>query len=237
MYSDFTDWRPDRLARRESEPPFRRTEISSICFGQSTWLQPQPQAEDESGGAITWDSSNQTGGWTLTNSNLTAEVASGTGIRSVLGTVGRSSGRRYFEIQFVSGGTFNTSIRHDMGLTSDHPVSSGSSIVGAGGGYRRGGAVFVNNSNVGTVTAVTAGDVVGVAVDFATGSVWFSLNDVWTQGDPAAATSPEGTIATSTTFYPGASSEAGAAMKVTLRSLNSEFTGTKPAGFASWASA
>ena len=39
--------------------------------------------------AVPWDAANQTGTWTLTASNTTAEVASGSSIRSVLGTTSR----------------------------------------------------------------------------------------------------------------------------------------------------
>ena len=109
--------------------------------------------------------------------------------------------------------------------------------AGCGYAYRRGGAIFIGGSNVGAVTALSAGDVVGVAIDINNGDVWFSRNGTWTQGDPATGDSPEGSGLSAGTYYPGATSEAGAAMKVTLRTLNADFTGTKPAGFQSWASA
>ena len=184
--------------------------------------------------ASTWDSADQTGVWTLTNSDLTAEVASGTAIRSVIGTTGKADGKRYFEIVFVSGGSFGTLVRHDMGVTLSKPVVSGASGEGTGAGYRRGGAIYIAGSSVGTVTAVSASDVIGVAIDIDSGKVWFALNGTWTQGDPGADTSEEGTVTASQTYYPFASSESGAAMKVTLRTTASEFSYSVPTGFTSW---
>ena len=95
---------------------------------------------------------------------------------------------------------------------------------------------MVNASNVGTVTALSDGDVVGLAVDLGTGDVWLSRNGTWTQGDPAAASSPEGTVATSTTYYPFASAESPAATTVDLRTQASQFGYAIPSGFVAWAS-
>ena len=183
--------------------------------------------------AVPWDAANQTGTWTLTASNTTAEVASGTSIRSVLGTTSRASGKFYFEVVFDSGGTFGSGVRHDIGVTTAHPVSSGASGVGSGAGYRRSGDIFVGGASVATVTALSAGDVVGVAIDLDTGEIWFRRNGTWTSGDPATGASPAATISTGT-YWPFASSESGAAMKVTLRSTAASFTGSIPSGFSSW---
>lgn len=183
--------------------------------------------------AVPWDAANQTGTWTLTASNTTAEVASGSSIRSVLGTTSRASGKFYFEVVFVSGGTFGSGVRHDIGVTTAHPVSSGASGVGSGAGYRRSGDIFVGGASVATVTALSAGDVVGVAIDLDTGKIWFRRNGTWTSGDPATGASPAATISTGT-YWPFASSESGAAMKVTLRSTAASFTGSIPSGFSSW---
>jgi len=184
----------------------------------------------------TWDSADQTGTWTLTNADLTAQVTSWPGIASVLGSSGKSSGKRYLEIVWVTGAAYGTLVRHDVGITSTRPVGSGGSGADAGAGYRRGGAVMVNASNVGTVTALSDGDVVGLAVDLGTGDVWLSRNGTWTQGDPAAASSPEGTVATSTTYYPFASAESPAATTVDLRTQASQFGYAIPSGFVAWAS-
>ena len=154
---------------------------------------------------------------------------------------GRSSGKRYFEVYLDNIPTvYGTAVRHDIGVTRKTPPSSGGSDVqGAsatvdGACYRIGGAIFVNSTNVGAVTALASTDVVGVAMDLATGNVWFSRNGIWTQGDPAAGTSPEGTLTPGVTYYPGIAAESGADMKVTLHTKASDMTYSPPSGFSSW---
>ena len=178
--------------------------------------------------AVPWDAAtNRT--WTLTASNTTAEVASGSSIRSVLGTTSRASGKFYFEVVFVSGGTFGSGVRHDIGVTTAHPVSSGASGVGSGAGYRRSGDIFVGGASVATVTALSAGDVVGVLLIWTPGK---SGSVAMARGHPATRPrrSPAATISTGT-YWPFASGRSGAAMKVTLRSTAASFTGSIPRGW------
>ena len=184
---------------------------------------------------VAWDAADQTGSWTLTNSSRTAQVTSWPGIASVLGDVGRSAGKRYFEVEYVTGASFGTAVRHDIGITRSRPVASGASGEGTGGGYRRGGAIFISGSSVGSVSALSDGDVVGVAIDLGSGDVWFSLNGAWTQGDPGTGYIPEGSVLVPNTYYPFASAESPAAMTVTLRAKTSEFDYPAPTGFSSWA--
>jgi hypothetical protein len=190
-----------------------------------------------------WNTTNNTGTWTFSNSDFTADWVSGAGVTNVQAIAGRSSGKRYFEVYIDAVPTvYHTGVRHDIGVTRVTPPSSGGSdVAGAGGAsfngacYRIGGAIFVNGSNVGAVTSLAATDVVGVALDLATGNVWFSLNGVYTQGDPAAGSSPEGTVSTGATYYPGIAAESSADMTVTLRTKASDMTYSPPTGFTSWA--
>lgn len=188
-----------------------------------------------------WNTTNYTGTWTFTNGDLTADWVAGSGVTNVHAMTGRSSGKRYFEVYLDNIPTvYGTAVRHDIGVTRKTPPSSGGSDVqGAsapvdGACYRIGGAIFVNSTNVGAVTALASTDVVGVAMDLATGNVWFSRNGIWTQGDPAAGTSPEGTLTPGVTYYPGIAAESGADMKVTLHTKASDMTYSPPSGFSSW---
>lgn len=191
----------------------------------------------------TWDTSNTTGGtWVFSNGDKTAQYttpASGLAIQSVAGTVARSAGKRYFEIELTQTlVSFGTSVRHDLGVTySSIPISSGDSGQGVGIGYRRGGAIYTHGTSVGTVTALTSGDVVGVAIDIDTGKVWLSLNGTYTQGDPAADTSPEATLTASIDYRPFFSAESLAYSTATIRTTLAEFTTAPPSGYISWASA
>lgn len=190
-------------------------------------------AEDESAGL--WDSLTQTGTWALSEGDKRANVTAWGGIASVLGVGGRSSGKRYFEIELISVDNFGTSVRHDFGLTRHAAVPNGTSGVEEGGGYRRGGAIFIELTNVGTVSQAFAGDVIGVAANLDTGALWFALNGVWTQGDPGAGTSPEGYTVAGHTYRPFASAESPVTTDVRLRALNADFVYPVPAGFSSWA--
>lgn len=190
-------------------------------------------AEDESAGL--WDSQNQTGTWVLSEGGKRANVTAWGGIASVLGVGGRSSGKRYFEIELISVSHFGTLVRHDFGLTRFAAVPNGTSGAEQGGGYRRGGAIIVELLNVGTVSQAFAGDVIGVAANLDTGALWFALNGVWTQGDPGAGTSPEGYTVAGHTYRPFASADSPVTTDVRLRALNDDLVYPPPAGFSSWA--
>lgn len=193
--------------------------------------------------ASTWDTGNTTGGtWVFSNGDLTAQYTtppSGVGIQSVVGSVAKNAGKRYFEIELTQTlVSFGTGVRHDLGVTYDSiPIAGGSSGEGQGIGYRRGGAIFSLGANIGAVTALASSDVVGVAIDIGTGKVWMSLNGTYTQGDPAADTSPEATLSASVDYRPFFSAESLAFSTVTLRTTLDEFTTAPPSGFVSWATA
>lgn len=183
---------------------------------------------------VVFDAGSATGTWTLTDGDHTAEVTGGASIRSILGTLGHSSGKKYFELVFVSGGSFSTAVRDDIGFTGDNPVPSGSSLAGNGAAYVRGGDIRVMGSLTGAVTALSSADVVGVAIDFSAGKAWFSLNGTYVSGDPAAGTSPSVTGLAPGTYYPGVSCESGSSMIATLRALADDFDHPIPTGFTSW---
>lgn len=187
-----------------------------------------------------WNTTNTTGTWTFTNTDHTAEVTGGAGTRSVLGKLLRNRDKRYIEIVFDSGDSYHSGVRHDLGISHYTIITpyipSGDTGSMFGVGYRRSGHILKNGTIVQTVTPLTAGDVVGIAIDFETGDVWVSRNGVWTQGDPSTATSPIITgMFSSDFFYPFMTAEAGTATKGSLHARESEHTYPIPTGFISWA--
>lgn len=190
-----------------------------------------------------WNPSNETGTWTFTNDDLTVDHVSGVGVVNVRSTVGRNSGKRYFEVVADDVYTvFHTGVRHDIGVTEAGTVGSGGSDVQGnaaagqnGACYRIGGAIMLNGSSVGAVTALADGDVVGVAIDIDSGNIWFSLNGAWTQGDPGAGASPVGALAAGATYWIGAAVESGTHLKATIRTTLVEFSTAPPTGFTGWA--
>lgn len=187
-----------------------------------------------------WNTTGNTGTWTFTNTDHTAEVTGGAGTRSVLGKLLRNRDKRYIEIVFNSGDSYGSGVRHDIGISSYTVITpnipSGDTGLQFGFGYRRSGHIYKNGVLVQTVTALSSGDVVGIAFNLETGDAWISRNGTWTQGDPSTNTSPIITgMFSSNLFYPFMTSEAGAAMKGSLRARESEYTYPIPTGFISWA--
>jgi len=196
---------------------------------------PAPPGDDESGGAVEYNTTNEVGTWTFTDSDTTAEfVYSGVGTASVVTTNAYSTGKRYIEFLWQDVGSYGSGVRDDVGITQSNPPTGGASVAD-GAAYRRSGNIYDNNSSTASVTAVSAGDVIGVAVDFDNAKVWFSLNGSWVSGDPSAGTSPSISTLSAGSYYAGNTMESGGVQKVTIRTLTADFTGTKPTGFKSWA--
>ena len=120
------------------------------------------------------------------------------------------SGKRYFEIRNGSGRMF-IGFLANSGFTSNYPTTrdpfgttgyyciTNIDYRSCSAGLITNGTASANSSyawnwgtpvNVGTNTY----DMIGVAVDFATGKVWFSKAGTWISGDPAAGTSPTFTL-------------------------------------------
>ena len=185
-----------------------------------------------------WDPTTTTNTWTLSDSDKTAHADAWPlgGMATVLGVGGRSTGKYYLEIYIIdTDGAFGSSVRHDFGITFMTFVGAGGSGLENGAGYRRAGVIMINNTDVGTVTQLFGGDVVGVAVDLDSGDIWFSYNGTWTQGDPSAGTSPEGSVTTGETYRPFISTESPINTHATLRISTTEFSYSVPTGFTQWA--
>jgi hypothetical protein len=104
--------------------------------------------------------------------------------------------------------------------------SAGNGVV-----YSSGGTVHLNGTLLATYSSFTAGDVISVAYDCATGYVWVAKNGTWqNSGNPAAGTGFVATTTASTTGYIYAAS----AYSLSLLSGNfgqRPFSYTPPTGF------
>jgi hypothetical protein len=185
--------------------------------------------------ASTWDPVIQTGVWSFSLGNKRATAVSGA-VKTTLGTIGRSSGKRYFEIVRVSGGEFSVLVRDEYGATRERPPAGSNSLSQFGLAWRRAGAIFSNGTNIATVAQVGANGVVCVAIDFAASKAWLGLNGAWLSGaNPALGIGATITSLTAGTYYPASSSEASSALVTDLRTSYSEFAYPVPDGFTSWA--
>lgn len=149
--------------------------------------------------------------------------------------VGRSSGKYYFEIRLgVTGNLLGFGVAtSSFTLASLIGQNTGSwGIVNTGtDGFYGGSATVV--TTVGSFTPA-AGDIYGIAVDFATGGFWAARNGAWFTGDPAAGTSP-GLATVSGTVYPAANMFGTTGASQTIRLARQEFAYAPPTGFTAWA--
>lgn len=152
----------------------------------------------------------------------------------VIGNVAKSSGKWYFEVEVQ--GTPNTSLPHSpsIGVCGENDGNPNMiDLVGSGAsqwGYLRSALKRHNGSATSFGSTFTAGDTIGVAIDFTAGYIWFSKNGTWQgSGDPVNGTNPAYT-SVSGTLVPHASANAGAPT-VTLNKSSSN----TPSGFTYWA--
>jgi len=120
--------------------------------------------------------------YVLSNSNLTA-TNDGGGARGVcVGSVARSSGRYYFEIEVVQPGVGSNSNAIGIVPPGVSGIDAGTTIGGntaMGGGYMYNGAKYIKTSySNGYGPSFGAGDVIGVLCDIDGGSLRFSKNGV-----------------------------------------------------------
>jgi len=183
--------------------------------------------------AVTWNPTDKAATVVLSGGNLTAAWVAGTG-QGVRATVGKSSGKLYFEVRLntVDGAVVSPVV----GLSNvdwDLDVLPGAApaqtwYLQINGFYRE-----YPTSHSSGVTLV-AGDVVQVAVDFAAGKMWFGKNNAWIlSGNPASGASPA-SATVSGVLYPMVGVKGAA--NVTARFAASDFTYAPPAGFSAWAS-
>lgn len=119
---------------------------------------------------------------TLTGSNLIATVAGAT-VGAVRGTVGNLTQKYYAD--FLINVLGNQSIgmgAASMSLANGFAVGNDVNSVG----YRPSGDVYYNGGVIATLSPYGLGDVVNIAQNGTIPSLWFGLNGVWLNGDPAS---------------------------------------------------
>jgi hypothetical protein len=178
-------------------------------------------------------------GMTLSNGGLTvvgSGVASWLSIRS---SISKSSGKLYIEL-YTSVDITNDNVvmgMADLAFSADSIVgTSGTSFGCAFNNFFNGGTSgFTVHS--GLNAASNSGDVIGIAIDFATGSVWFALNDVWVTGSPSFKVTPNVSIAPPATGVPlfiGLSLYSTGGGVWTLQATAASQKYAPPSGFEAW---
>lgn len=149
---------------------------------------------------------------TLSNGNLEWQ-ASTSAVQVVTGTSTIiPSGKTYFELNVVTAAGSGTFYQVGIAppgknLTNDIGVLSGQGYAiedNQASDIR----LRLNGTSVTVSTTVQNGDVLQVAVDYATGKLWFGRNNTWynssggTTGNPGAGTNETATISTTTDWFP-----------------------------------
>jgi len=133
---------------------------------------------------------------TLSNGNL--DVSS-TAVYTTLSTIAfPSTGKFYAE--FTINGTSSGYPFVGIGGFNDTAIFSNAN-PNTGAFYAQGGYV-TGSVSVSSLTALSAGDIVGVAYDTSNGKVWFSINGTYvSSGDPANGSNPTTTLSANASGY------------------------------------
>jgi hypothetical protein len=186
--------------------------------------------------SVVWNSADKAANITLTNGDLTAETSSSAGWGdSVRATLGRSSGKYYYEIYLETTSTAN--LHGGFALASaSNATYYGAAAQNSYSCYHFSSSIrvffnggFTDYSTTASGTTYT----MNFAVDFSTNSLWVGVNGDWAgTGDPATGTSATKTIAAGT-YYPGACFYI-SGQYATFRGLASSMAYTIPSGFSAW---
>lgn len=148
--------------------------------------------------STTWNPSDKTSGWSLSNGDLTA-TDSTSGLHSIRATRGSVSGDKFVWATKVTGRSSPT--EHYTGVTN-----ASQSISSIGSPYwlvRQDGTVFSGGGTSGgsSVTAPAVNDVEIWAYDHDAKKLWYGLNGTWAfSGNPAAGTGPAMTFTSADAF-------------------------------------
>ena len=177
---------------------------------------------------------------TLTNSGLTVNYPGASNWVSIRGTNSRSSGKLY--VEFILNST--TDLFYLIGL-----ASAGFNIAGNLGNtnYSFGtttsaaiGTTFVSTgfvSHYQVSGGVSIGDVIGMAVDFSAGNIWFSQNNIWwNSSNPATNSLPIVTFTPATVgaLFPAMSFHLSNAGAWTIQPTAASQKYAPPSGFSAW---
>jgi hypothetical protein len=194
---------------------------------------------------VGWDPANKGTGVDLTtgtHANSDAEAGSPAGWTSVRAALGRSTGKWYWEVEFIAATGAADQFLVGAALSTS-PMTDGAALgfnfasATAGAGARSDNNVFTwtkaQTGAPGVTSAVN--QVVHFAYDGDTGKLYIGVDGVWKfSASPAAGTNPWIT-GISGTVYPACSFHSTTNAKIRLRTLASQMAITIPSGYTAWA--
>jgi hypothetical protein len=180
---------------------------------------------------MTWNPSDihndASGVGALSNGNLTF-TCTGAGTSGVRATIGKSSGKWYFEIHCDTVSTGNNSPQLGIATLS---ASIGPNIKGTDAWCQQSAPLYTfgNASYKYSGLGFSAGSVFNCAYDMGAGSVWFGVNGTYyNSGNPATGSNPTWTGLTAANMYAAANC---ANCAVTARFASASWGYTAPSGF------
>ncbi len=189
-------------------------------------------------GPVTWNPGDKSSEISLSGGDLTATRATTINNNAaVRATSSKDSGKCYFEISIdtvgTSGGDYSIYGIASAGLSLNNYVGS---TTGSYGYEYATGNKYNNGTGAAYGSTLTAGDVLGIAVDLDNGKIWFSKNNTWqASGDPASGTNPAYT-GLAGVFFPAASIYKMSTIQhqLTSRFKSADFSFSPPSGFSAW---
>ena len=149
---------------------------------------------------------NFNGGCTVSEGNLQLYVAGGW--RSLISTIGVSTGKWYAEVKFVSVHSGANNAKAGIVAldgTVDEDVAqahAGGSSTGNNYGYENDATIDSNGSNASYGSTFTAGDIIGVAMDLDNNKLYFSKNGTFqNSGDPTSGSTGTGAVSINSDTY------------------------------------
>ena len=162
---------------------------------------------------------------TLSNGNLDFTESSSNN-RTAVSTFGLKTGKWYFEFLSTNTGIFSIGWFDMENNQGSFYRNNGSYSSSFGGGGTSGYASWTTN------------DIVGVAIDFDSGKIWYAKNNSWQSGDPATGNSPTNTFTTGRTLFTEAFTDNSSGTKSGSFNYGQRpFTYTPPTGYKSMCSA
>lgn len=190
---------------------------------------------------VTWNPADMAADLALSNGDLTVTKTTGDAVKAIRATLGRSTGKYYYEIYLdAAGGAAGAYMIFGIANGSMNILTTAPGQDTNGYGYYQDtGEKYYNNvlSAFGGVFQ-TNGDVVGIAVDLDAGLIWWSLNNTFqASGNPAAGTN-EAFSGISGTMFPCASLYRffGSQHIITGQFKAADLTYSPPSGFSPWES-
>ena len=186
---------------------------------------PTQSSDSPTNNHITWTKLKPT---TVTTSQGNTHVDTNGITRNILGSIGLTTGKWYWEIKVTSNvAGFGAGLAKESASTSSSPFSANMYAIAASDG------TFYNEGSGGTSgTGLSTNDIMGLAYDADAGKIWIAKNNTWmNSGDPAGGSGEmSSSIPTTEAMFP-ITGTANVTMTAEAEFGATTFTYTPPTGF------